>query len=309
MTDSTTTTTATAEPDATAAPAPVPETTVSPQEVGDWYDEFGDIYHQTLGESVHCGLWFPPDRPQPANLDLVDLSSLAQDRYTDYLIETLDPRPGDHVLDIGCGTGRSALRLTQQRGARVTGVAISRQQIERANKLARDHKLLDKLVFEHADAAQLPYADATFDSAWAVESICHMDRAKALGEAWRVLRPGGVLMVLESVLTDALTEAERAVFDGMLASNLPLRMPEFFGLVDQAGFQTLELKDLSANLAMTMNVMALACHDQREAFTQRFGAEFTDLMIAGLPAARNIVARKTRFFMVLLRKPVAAARG
>ncbi|WP_329570481.1 SAM-dependent methyltransferase [Kitasatospora sp. NBC_01266] len=282
-----------------------PELKVTAEEVGDWYDQFGEIYHQTLGESVHCGLWFPPDEPHPGSLDLVDLSSQAQDRYTDYLIRTLNPQAGHHVLDIGCGTGRSALRLTEQRGAKVTGVAVSKAQIERANQLARSHGLTDRLVFEHADAMRLPYPDETFDSAWAVESICHMDRAKALNEAWRVLRPGGDLLVLESVLTEELTEAETAVFDGMLASNLPLRLPEFFALVDQAGFRTLELKDLSANLAMTMNVMELVCHDRREDFIQRFGAEFTETVLAGLPRARTIVARKTRFFLLLLRKPLA----
>ncbi|GAA0469250.1 SAM-dependent methyltransferase [Streptomyces stramineus] len=282
-----------------------PELMVTADQVGDWYDTFGDIYHQTLGESVHCGLWFPPDEPHPTSLDLVDLSSQAQDRYTDFLVETLNPRADAHVLDIGCGTGRSALRLTRQRGAKVTGVSVSKEQIERANRLAADNGLSERLTFEYADAMQLPYADGTFDSAWAVESLCHMDRAKALAEAWRVLRPGGDLLVLESVLTGELTEEDVAVFEGMLASNLPPRLPDFFALVGEAGFETLELKDLSANLAMTMNVMALVCHDRREEFTERFGAEFMDGVINGLPKAREVVARKTRFFMLLLRKPLA----
>ncbi|ARZ69198.1 type 11 methyltransferase [Streptomyces albireticuli] len=281
------------------------ELKVTADEVGDWYDRFGDIYHETLGESVHCGLWFPPDEPHPTSMDLVDLSSRAQDRYTDYLIETLDPRPGDHVLDIGCGTGRSALRLVQQRDARVTGVAISKEQIARADRLANEHGLTDRLTFAYADAQALPYEDGTFDRAWAVESICHMDRAKALQEAWRVLRPGGDLMVLESVLTGELTAEDTAVFQVMLASNLPPTLPEFFGLVGDAGFETLELKDLSANLAMTMNVMALVCHDRKEEFTERFGAEFMEGVVQGLPKAREVVARKTRFFLVMLRKPLA----
>lgn len=281
------------------------ELKVTAEEVGDWYDQFGDIYHQTLGESVHCGLWFPPDEPHPTSMDLVDLSSRAQDRYTDYLIRTLDPRPGDHILDIGCGTGRSALKLVQQRDARVTGVAISKEQIARANRLATEHALADRLTFEYADAMALPYEDGTFDRAWAIESICHMDRAKALQEAWRVLRPGGDLMVLESVVTGTLTEEDVAVFQGMLASNLPPTLPEFFTLTGDAGFETLEMKDLSANLAMTMNVMALVCHDRKEEFTERFGAEFMEGVIQGLPRAREVVARKTRFFLVLLRKPLA----
>ncbi|MBT2384062.1 methyltransferase domain-containing protein [Streptomyces sp. ISL-11] len=284
--------------------APTPELKVTAGEVGDWYDEFGDIYHETLGESVHCGLWFPPDEPHPTSMDLVDLSSRAQDRYTDYLIETLDPEPGRHVLDIGCGTGRSALRLAQQRDVAVTGISISKEQIARANQLATDHGLAGRLTFEHADAMRMPYGDASFDCAWAVESICHMDRAKALQEAWRVLRPGGDLMVLESVLTAELTEEDTAVFQGMLASNLPPRVPEFFQLVSDSGFEVLEMKDLSANLAMTMNVMALVFHDRREEFAERFGTEFTDTFFAGLPAAREITARKTRFFMIMLRKPL-----
>lgn len=282
-----------------------PQLKVTADEVGDWYDKFGEVYHMTLGESVHCGLWFPPDEPHPASMDLVALSSQAQDRYTDYLIRILDPRPGEHVLDIGCGTGRSALRLTQQREAKVTGVSVSKEQIDRANRLAAAHGLTDRLTFEHADAMRLPYADETFDRAWAVESICHMDRAKALGEAWRVLRPGGELMVLESVVTDELTEADVALFETVFASNLPPRLPEFFDLIGKAGFHTLEFKDLSANLAMTMNVMALACYDKREEFTERFGAEFTDHLIASLPAVRDILVRKTRFFLALVRKPAA----
>ncbi|MCD9143900.1 SAM-dependent methyltransferase [Streptomyces albireticuli] len=283
---------------------PAQELKVTAEEVGDWYDRFGDIYHRTLGESVHCGLWFPPDAPHPSSMDLVDLSSQAQDRYTDYLIGKLDPRPGDHVLDIGCGTGRSALKLVRQRDVRVTGVAISKEQIARANRLATEHGLTDRLTFEHADAMALPYEDGTFDRAWAVESLCHMDRAKALQEAWRVLRPGGDLLVLESVVTGELTEEDVAVFQVMLAANLPPTLPEFFGLVGDAGFETLETKDLSANLAMTMNVMALVCYDLQEEFTERFGAEFTEGFIRRLPRAREVVARKTRFFLAMLRKPL-----
>ncbi|EFG04368.1 methyltransferase domain-containing protein [Streptomyces clavuligerus] len=283
------------------------ELRVTAAQVGAWYDQFGDIYHQTLGESIHCGLWFPPDEPHPARVDLVSLSSEAQDRFTDYLIKTLDPHADQHVLDIGCGTGRSALRLSQQRGAKVTGVAISKVQIEHANRLAETHDLSDRLVFEHADAMHLPYEDESFDSAWAIESLCHMDRAKALREAYRVLRPGGDFLLLESVLTNPLTEAEATSLDTMLAANTPLWLPEFFELITRAGFETLELKDLSANLAMTMNVLELVCHDRREEFTRRFGAEFTELLMAGLPEARNITARKTRFFMLLLRKPPVPA--
>ncbi|MFI1181962.1 methyltransferase domain-containing protein [Streptomyces sp. NPDC020799] len=285
--------------------ARTPQQRVTADEVGDWYDKFGEVYHLTLGESVHCGLWFPPDAPVPESTDLVAMSSQAQDRYTDYLIETLDPEDGHRVLDIGCGTGRTALRLAQQRGVEVTGVSVSKEQIAAANRLAGEHGLSGRLTFEVADAMRLPYEDESFDRAWAVESLCHMDRAKALGEAWRVLKPGGELMVLESVVTEALTEPETALFETVYAANVPPRLGEFFDIVSGAGFHTLSLKDLSANLAMTMNVFALGVYSRRAEFTERFGAEFVDGLIAGLGSAQEVLVRKTRFFMATLRKPAA----
>ncbi|MGW1072260.1 methyltransferase domain-containing protein [Streptomyces sp. NPDC002537] len=278
---------------------------VSADEVGDWYDKFGEVYHLTLGESVHCGLWFPPDAPVPQSMELAAMSSQAQDRYTDYLIESLDPKEGQRLLDIGCGTGRTALKAARQRGVEVTGVSVSKEQIAAANRLAGEHGLTDRLTFEVADAMRLPYEDESFDCAWAVESLCHMDRAKALGEAWRVLKPGGDLMVLESVVTEELTEAETALFETVYAANVPPRLGEFFDLVGGTGFHTLSLKDLSANLAMTMNVFALGVHSRREEFTERFGAEFVDGVIAGLGSAQEVLVRKTRFFMAILRKPLA----
>ncbi|MEU4999094.1 methyltransferase domain-containing protein [Streptomyces sp. NPDC021622] len=283
------------------SPAPVAQQAepIAPEQVGTWYDQFGDVYHQTIGDSLHCGLWVPPDAPHPAGLDLVTLSSEAQDRYTDYLISVLHLRPGRRFLDIGCGPGRPAARLAEQTGAHVTGISVSKEQIDRANRLAAGS---EQLTFEVADATRLPYDDESFDGAWAVESIGHMDRAKALKEAWRVLRPGGELLVLEAVLTADPSEADSALYDQVLASNLPLRMPEFFGLVEDAGFHTLELKDLTANLALSMDVMELVFRDRSEEMGERFGPEFAGQMGVALPRVRAFIREKIRFFLLLLRK-------
>ncbi|MCC3767960.1 methyltransferase domain-containing protein [Streptomyces sp. UNOC14_S4] len=278
---------------------------VTSDDVGNWFDKFGEIYHLTLGESMHCGLWFPPDAPVPQGLDMAAMSSEAQDRYTDYLVSTLDPKPGQRVLDIGCGTGRPALRLAQQRDVRVTGISVSKEQIAAASRLADEHGLTDRLTFEFADATRLPYEDESFDCAWFVESLCHMDRAKGLAEAWRVLKPGASLLVLESVVTGELTPSDIAVFETVFAANTPPTLPDFFDLVGKTGFHTLEFKDLSANLAMTMNVLALGCYDRRAEFAERFGADFIEGMIAGLPGMREVLVRKTRFFLAMLRKPAA----
>lgn len=281
-----------------------PQDLIKAETVGAWYDKFGDLYHMTLGDSVHCGLWVSPDEPHPASMDLVALSSQAQDRYTDYLIRLMNARPGGHHLDIGCGPGRPAARLAEQSGTHVTGISVSREQITRAQEMARATGLADRLTFEVVDAMNLPYEDESFDTAWAVESLCHMDRTKALGEAWRVLRPGGQLMILESSLIAELTPVELGLYETVLASNPPLPMPELFALLERTGFRTLEFKDLSANLAISADVIALLLRDRREELTAALGAEFVEQTDAAYTGVRTIIREKTRFFMMLLSKPL-----
>ncbi|MFF4222051.1 SAM-dependent methyltransferase [Streptomyces abikoensis] len=282
-----------------------PQDLIKAEAVGAWYDKFGDLYHMTLGDSVHCGLWVSPDEPHPASLDLVALSSRAQDRYTDYLIRLMNARPGGRHLDIGCGPGRPAACLAEQTGTRVTGISVSKEQIARAQEMARATGLADRLAFEVVDAMNLPYEDESFDTAWAVESLCHMDRAKALGEAWRVLRPGGHLMILESSLEAELTPEELGLYETVLASNPPLTFPQLSALLERTGFRTLEFKDLSANLAISSDIIALLLRDRREELTAALGAEFVEMTDAAYTGVRTIIREKTRFFMMLLSKPLA----
>lgn len=105
------------------------------------------------------------------------------------------------VLEIAAGTGRnlpyypSELRLTLQ-DVSDSMLAIAR---ERARELCRD------VEFQVGDAQQLPFADAQFDTVVCTLSLCTIpDDRRALAEAWRVLRPGGRLILLEHVRSPRL---------------------------------------------------------------------------------------------------------
>ncbi len=109
------------------------------------------------------------------------------------LVERLEPGPGQDVLDVGTGTGAVALRAAAA-GARVTGIDIAPVLIETARRIAEDRRL--EIRFDVGDAAQLPYADASFDavgSSFAV--IFAPDHEAAASELARVTRPGGRLVV------------------------------------------------------------------------------------------------------------------
>jgi len=77
----------------------------------------------------------------------------------------LEPREGESILEIGCGTGNYALDLAA-RGVKVTAVDISPAMLERAREKARALGLEVELLL--ADARRLPFPDCSFDKALAV---------------------------------------------------------------------------------------------------------------------------------------------
>lgn len=103
------------------------------------------------------------------------------------------------LLDIACGTGRTLRQLaTAHPALRYHGVDLSPFYIQAARKLLRD---VGELSLAAENAEQLPYADATFDVATSVylfHELPRNARRNVLAEAWRVLKPGGLLVIEDS---------------------------------------------------------------------------------------------------------------
>lgn len=105
----------------------------------------------------------------------------------------LEPRSGMKLLDIGCGTGQYALHLAGM-GLEVTGVDLSAAMLEKARTKAKETGLTAR--FAEADAMCLPFTGESFDLVLSVTALEHTpDLSSALGEAFRVLKAGGRLVV------------------------------------------------------------------------------------------------------------------
>src|ERR1700693_5222142 len=83
---------------------------------------------------------------------------------TDRLLEWAAVRPGERVLDIGCGVATTAVRLARETGAQVVAADISPLMRERARASVAAAGLTSRVGVEEADILALPYPDDTFDA-------------------------------------------------------------------------------------------------------------------------------------------------
>ena len=119
----------------------------------------------------------------------------------------LRPRKGERILDIGCGEGTYNYRIALQ-GAQIFGFDLNPRQLHRA---VTYHKTFSTNYF-CANADEFPLRSAQFDT---VMSLCVFEHLpndrKTLEEMWRVLRPGGrILLTLDSLSLDRIDEAWRS---------------------------------------------------------------------------------------------------
>ncbi|MCK9901918.1 hypothetical protein CC117_24050 [Parafrankia colletiae] len=212
------------------------------EDVGRFYDEMAGYSTAELGDALnlHFGYWDTPD----------DDRSFEQacQRLTEVTTEQLRIGVGSRALDVGCGVGAPALQVGRDTGASVVGVTVSNEQVRRANGQATAVGLADRLSFRYADASALPFEDGSFDAAWALESLIHMDRPVVLREIARVLKPGGRLGLTDFFERGPLDGERRRVVDKFYRTHVTTDA----GLIDtyptllrEAGLRLVELVDIS----------------------------------------------------------------
>jgi len=205
-----------------------------------FYSLVTDIYEWGWGQSFH----FSPRLP---GKDLKASEAAHEAR----LAALLQLRPGMKALDCGCGVGGPMRTIAAVSGAHVTGITINEYQVGRATYHNQKQGLAPLTDVVRGDFTAMPFADASFDAAYAIEATCHAPKLEQVfGEIFRVLKPGGLFGSYEWVSTakfDAKNPEHVRIIDEINFGN---GLPEMrtYKQAEQAG------KNVGFELAMSLDL-------------------------------------------------------
>ena len=162
-------------------------------------------------------------------------------------VGAMNLNPGATLIDLGCGTGTSAMLLTQSNGLKVSAVDLSQSNVLRAQE--RAGSVQPPIDFRAADVHSLPFNDQSFDAALSECTFSlFSDHQSALREVHRVLKPGGQLGVTDMAWGADLPADLAAMLAPWTCLADATDEATAVARFEQGGFRVLEVQDESAGL-------------------------------------------------------------
>ena len=219
-----------------------------------------------FGRHVHWGYWDAHHLPDGTVRGFAD----ATERMCRRVCDAAGVRDGQRILDVGCGLGGTVASLDERLSrAELTGLNIDRRQLDYAREHVRSRDG-NGIEFVHGDACEMPFDDASFDVVLAVECAFHFSsRARFLGEAARVLKPGGRLGLCDFVPARGAVPflwLQPLLFDGYVRrwvgpTDISCTRERYLRLAADAGFALDRNEDLTANMLPTYPVLRRLVED------------------------------------------------
>lgn len=206
---------------------------------------------------------------------------IQQGKFTEsYIHKTLDFSGSTSLLEIGCGVGAQiAIILEHHPHLKVTGLDNSKSQLERAHIFLKPLIDSSKVILQQGSAYHLPFDDGSFDTVCIFFVLEHLEKPSVVvQEAFRVLRPGGVIYCTEVFNQGVFVfpkcqgiEAYWQAFNQQQADfsgdpNIGIKLGSLFS---KAGFINIDLLDVSPLLDGRMNEL-----EKRHEFLEYMKATF-----------------------------------
>jgi cyclopropane fatty-acyl-phospholipid synthase-like methyltransferase len=209
--------------------------------IATYYDHTQVLYSRLWSkERLHYGFWDPGTRKREDAIRNLD----------HFVARALRLPAGASVLDAGCGIGGTSILLAHEYGLDVTGLTLSPVQLRGARRLAEASPVTHRVRFALRDYLASGFLPASFDGLVAIESSCYAEpKARFCREAFRLLKPGGRLVVSDGFVARPLRGRERVAYrrllDGFALDGLA-SVDEFGAALRDTGFEAVECHDKRA---------------------------------------------------------------
>jgi tocopherol O-methyltransferase len=215
------------------------------RDVAAHYDDLDEFYREFWGEHVHHGLW-TTGRESPEQ---------AVERLIEMVAREGAIGPGTRVCDVGCGYGATARFLATRYGAEVVGLTISPKQ----HGYAAAQTQGDNPTYLLRNWEQNELAPAEFDAVVSIECLAHVEnKQRFFDEIYRVLKPGGVAVVLAWLSCENPSRiARRRLLQPICDEGRLAGMGdrgEYAAMIEGAGLHLLSFRDLSSQVAKTWTI-------------------------------------------------------
>ncbi len=229
---------------------------INTNEIVDYYDncqiDYSLVWQLDEVMCMHYGYW---DETTPHH-------RAALQKMNELAAKAAFIKPGNYVLDAGCGVGGPSIFLAGM-GCMVEGITLSAKQVEHCRENAAKFTLNGKVNFSQQNYLATSFSPNTFDVVWAIESVCYAwNKSDFTKEAFRVLKPGGRLVVADffSQPLKSGSEDEKLMkkWTDAWAINSYATFDQFNQALASAGFENIHNNDITHHVKPSIRRLYLS---------------------------------------------------
>ena len=228
------------------------------------------------------------------------------------LLQKCDLKAGQRILEVGCGSGYTACTIAKQHQAFVVAVDLESHLLARAQERARSMRVADSVALARVDGRHLPFADASLDGVICESVLTFLeDKASAVKEFHRVLKPGGFLVNNEVTFLKPPPDDFLAAIRGAApkvpgALAVPMDPQEHQRLLEQSGFDSVQIEtgDVSVRQDMLEQMQIDGFRALKPFFASIFDREMRNSVHKReMREAQRTFDEHTAYGLYLARKP------